>query len=150
MAAELPRLIEAQVAVDDRGQLTFANDFDFKGVKRFYTVENFSTSVIRAWHGHLKESKYILPVSGSAIVAAVKLDNPSNPSKSNPIQRFILSSKKPALLYVPAGHANGFRYLEKGTKLMFFSTASLEESKGDDIRFAHDYWGVDVWTVKNR
>lgn len=145
-----PRLIEGQNAVDDRGQLIFCNGFDFKGIKRFYMVENFSTAVVRAWHGHMKESKVVFAASGSAIVGVVKLDSTANPSKSNPVQRFVLSSKKPALLCIPAGHANGFRFLEKGTKLVIFSSASLEESKGDDFRFPHDYWGGEIWTVKHR
>ena len=150
MTSQEPRLIEAQTALDDRGQLTFSNSFDFKGIQRFYAVENFSTQVIRAWHGHLKESKYLFMASGSAIVAAVLLDDIKNPGKKNPVHLFVLSSKKPGLLYIPQGFANGFRFLEKGTKVIIFSTSSLEESKGDDYRFPHDYWGDEVWTVKNR
>jgi len=50
-------LIPGGIAVDDRGTLTFANDFNFYGVKRFYQVQNFSTSTIRAFHGHLNEAK---------------------------------------------------------------------------------------------
>ena len=147
---EEPKIIDGEFAVDDRGQLTFCNSFDFKGVKRFYMVENFSTSVVRAFHGHLKEAKFVFAVSGSAIAAAVKLDDPAKPSKQSKVHRYVLSSKKPALLRIPAGFANGFRFLEKNTKLMIFSTASLEESKGDDVRFPHDYWGEEVWSVKNR
>ncbi len=148
--AEEPRLIPGEFAVDDRGQLSFCNSFDFKGVKRFYMVENFSTSVIRAFHGHLKEAKYVYVVSGASIVAAVALDDPAKPSKDAKVHRFVLSAKKPALLYIPPGHANGFRFLEEGTKVILFSTSSLEESKGDDIRYPHDYWGDAVWSVQNR
>ena len=150
MADQEPKLLEGQCSVDDRGQLTFCNTFDFKGVKRFYMVENHSTQVIRAWHGHMKESKVLFVVSGAAIAAAVKLDDSKNPGKDHPIHRFVLSSKKPSLLYIPAGFANGFRFLEKGTKLMLFSSSSLEESKNDDFRFPHDYWGEEVWKVKHR
>ncbi len=150
MSASEPRIIEGQIAVDDRGSLTFSNAFDFLGVKRFYMIENHSTSVIRAWHGHMKESKFMLPVSGSAIIGAVKLDDKEKPSKSNPVNRFVLSAKKPSLLFIPAGYANGFRFLECGTKLMIFSTSSLDESKGDDYRFPHDYWGEEIWSVINR
>ena len=147
---ERPKVIEGGLAVDDRGQLTFLNDFSFEGVKRFYMVENFSKDVIRAWHGHLKEGKYIFLPLGSAIVAAVKMDDTDNPSKENEVYRFILSDRKPYILYIPAGYANGFRSLEEDTKMIFFSTSTLEESKGDDYRFPVDYWGNEVWEVKNR
>lgn len=145
-----PTLIEGGISIDDRGVLTFANDFDFKDVKRFYIVENFSTKVVRAWHGHLKEAKYVFIPQGSAIIAAVEMDDPYFPSKTSQIHRFILSDKKPSVLFIPAGFANGFRPLEQGTKIMFFSTSSLAESKGDDFRFDWDYWGKGVWKVVHR
>ena len=43
------------IAVDDRGQLRFVNDFNFANVKRFYQVENHRQGFIRAWHGHKKK-----------------------------------------------------------------------------------------------
>ena len=52
-------LINGGIAVDDRGQLSFVNDFDFKDVKRFYMVENHEKGFIRAWHGHKKDVKYV-------------------------------------------------------------------------------------------
>jgi len=145
-----PQLIDGGVAVDDRGQITFANGFDFVGIKRFYLLENFSLDTIRAWHGHLKEGKYVLVVNGSAIVAAVPMDNPVQPSRTAEIKRFVLSARQPKILFIPPGFANGFRSLEPTTKIMFLSTSTLEESKGDDYRFPADYWGNQVWTVENR
>ena len=144
------RLIQGGVAVDDRGCLTFANDFNFYGVKRFYQVQNFSTSTIRAFHGHLKEAKYVYVAKGSAIVAAVELDDIKSPSKNKKMNRFILSDKKPQVLFIPPKYANGFRPLEEDTRVLFFSTSSLEESKGDDYRFPVDYWGKEVWEIENR
>lgn len=145
-----PHLIEGGLAVDDRGQVTFVNDFDFKDIKRCYMVENFSTDVIRAWHGHQKEAKYAFVISGSAIIAAVEMDDIKVPNKENEVHRFVLSARQPSILHIPAGYANGFRLLEMGTKIIFFTTSSLEESKGDDYRFPADYWGNDVWSIENR
>ncbi len=145
-----PRLIPGGMAVDDRGQLNFANDFSFAGIKRFYTVENFSTEVVRAFHGHLKEDKYVLVANGSAIVAAVALDDPVRPSKDARLHRFVLSDRQPQILHIPAGYANGFRALEPRTKIIFFSTSTLDDANTDDYRFSHDYWGADVWKVEFR
>ncbi len=143
-------LIKGGVAVDDRGSLNFANDFNFYGVKRFYQVQNFNTSTIRAFHGHLNEAKYVYVSKGSAIVAAVKLDDIKAPSKNQEVNRYILSDKNPQVLFIPPRFANGFKPLEEDTRIVFFSTSSLEESKGDDYRFPADYWGNEIWEVENR
>jgi dTDP-4-dehydrorhamnose 3,5-epimerase-like enzyme len=143
-------LIAGDIAVDDRGSVSFVNDFRFDKVTRFYRVENFSTSVIRAWHGHKKEAKYAYVVSGSAIVGAVPFDDDSAPDRNATVQRYVLSSRKPRILYIPPGYANGFRPLEEGTVILFFSTSTMEEARGDDFRFPADYWGTHVWEVENR
>ena len=137
-------------AIDDRGEVIFVNDFNFKNVKRFYQIENFSKNIIRAFHGHLKEGKYVYVAEGSIILAAVYLDKIDMPSKNNKVNRFILSDKKPAVIYLPSGYANGFKALEEKTKIIFFSTSTLDESKGDDYRYDYDYWGKDIWESENR
>jgi len=144
------KLIDGGIAVDDRGSLSFVNDYNFYGVKRFYQVKNFSTTTIRAFHGHLREAKYVYVAEGSAIVAAVKLDNIEHPSKEELVHRYVLSDKKAQVLFIPPKFANGFRPLEENTRILFFSTASLEESKGDDFRYPADYWGQEIWDVENR
>lgn len=144
-----PKIIKGGFAIDERGQVTFCNDFDFKDVKRFYILENFSTNTIRAFHAHLKEKKYIFVISGTALFSVVKIDNIEKPDKETEIHRFVLSARNPSILHIPKGYANGFRALEDGTKVVVFSTLSLEESKKDDYRFPYDYWGKDIWEIKN-
>tara|TARA_Y100000310_G_C20588620_1_gene766756 strand:+ start:469 stop:882 length:414 start_codon:yes stop_codon:yes gene_type:complete len=135
------KLINGGVAVDDRGQLSFVNDFDFKDVKRFYMVENHEQGFIRAWHGHEREGKYVYVPSGAILIGAVKLE-------TEEVERFVLSSSKPQVLYIPPGYANGFMNLQKNTKVIFFSTSTLEDSMGDDIRFEWDKWNI--WDIKKR
>lgn len=136
-------LINGGVAIDDRGSLRFVNDFNFEGVKRFYQVENHSVGFIRAWHGHHKEGKYVYVVKGSALVGAVSLEG----EDSKP-QRFVLSSQSPKMLFIPPGHANGFMTLEENTIVQFFSTSSLQDSLGDDVRFPYNKW--DIWSIERR
>lgn len=145
-----PMLMEGGLFVDDRGSLSFVNNFDFSGVKRFYCVDNFSTATVRAFHGHQKEGKFVFVTSGDFIVAAVKMDDIKNPSKGNEVFRFVLSDRKPCVVFIPAGFANGFRALSEKNKVIFFSTSTLEESKGDDFRFPADYWGSKVWEAEDR
>jgi len=145
---EEPYVIEGDILVDDRGEVGYVNDFHFKGVKRFYTVTNHKAGFVRAWHGHRKEGKYVTVTSGSAIIGVVKIDNWEKPSKNNKIFRYILTAKKPSVLYIPPGHANGFKSLVENAVLVFFSTSTIDESKNDDIRFDPRYW--DIWDIPER
>ena len=135
-------------AFDDRGSLTFINDLDLTSFKRFYIVENHARGFVRAWHGHKKEAKAVVVVSGSALVAAVKVDNWESPSKDLKVERVVLSAEKPAALLIPAGYANGFMTLTESAKVMFLSTSSLEESAGDDFRFDARLWNP--WNIEER
>lgn len=143
-----PRLIEGSLAVDDRGSLSFVNDFTFDGVRRFYVVSNHRAGFVRAWHGHRREAKCVTALVGCAIVAAVEIDDWANPSKALPVHRYVLSAEKPAVLHIPPGFANGFMTLTAGTKLVFFSTASVAESRQDDVRFDAYHWNP--WEVTER
>lgn len=136
----MPHLISGDLAVDERGTVRFVNDFDFKNVKRFYQVENYRKGYIRAWHGHKKEDKYVYVSEGSALVGVVNLE-------TEEIQKFYLSAKKPRILWIPANNANGFMSLEDNTVVIFFSSATLEESKKDDLRFPYDKWNI--WDIEN-
>jgi dTDP-4-dehydrorhamnose 3,5-epimerase len=141
-------LIRGDLAVDDRGEVSFVNEFMFEGVKRFYTVGNHASGFIRAWHGHRHEAKYVMAVRGTSLVCCVEIDNWENPSPRLEVQRFVLDERKPAVLHVPAGYVNGFMTLTPNTKLIFFSTATLDESSEDDIRFPARFW--DPWSIEER
>lgn len=129
------------VSIDDRGSVRYVNDFDFSGVKRFYQVENHQKGFIRAWHGHEKEGKYVYVVKGSILLGVVDMVDEN-------IEQYILSSTLPKILYIPPQKYNGFKTLEENTIVMFFSTSSIEESKGDDIRQDYDKWNI--WDIKYR
>jgi dTDP-4-dehydrorhamnose 3,5-epimerase-like enzyme len=145
-----PELVRGDLAVDDRGEVAFVNDFDFAsaGVRRAYMVGNHHAGFVRAWHGHRHEAKYVLVLSGAALVCCVEIDNWDDPSPDLEVSRFVLSERKPAVLAVPPGYVNGFMTLTDDAKLMFFSTKSLEESLGDDVRFPARLW--DPWHVEER
>ena len=143
-----PVLMPGNLAVDDRGEVGFVNDFSFSGVHRFYTVANHRQGFVRAWHAHRREAKYVTVVEGAAIVAAVQIDDWDSPSRLLQPARHVLSGRKPSVLYIPPGYANGFMSLTADARLIFFSTATLEESAGDDIRYDARYW--DIWHVSER
>lgn len=142
------KLLNGGLAVDDRGQVGFVNDFNFAGVKRFYTVANHRQNFIRAWHAHRREAKYVTVVQGAALIGAVAVDDWEHPSKSAQVARHVLSATKPAVLFIPPGYANGFMSLTADALLVFFSTSAIEESLGDDVRYDARYW--DIWDAIER
>ena len=46
------KYIEGDSFIDERGKLSFVNNFKLKNVNRFYQVENHKKNYVRAWHGH--------------------------------------------------------------------------------------------------
>lgn len=145
---ETPCVIQGGLAVDDRGTVRFVNDFDFAGVKRFYVITNHKAGFVRAWHAHRHDAKYVTVLRGAAVVGAVAIDDWNAPSKDAEVHRYVLSGDKPAVVYVPAGYANGFMSLTDDALLVFFSTSTLAESQGDDVRYDARYW--DIWQVVER
>ena len=60
-----PKILKGDRLYDNRGSLRFCNNLNFKNIKIFYIVHNYKTNFIRAWHGHLKEEKYITCIKGT-------------------------------------------------------------------------------------
>jgi dTDP-4-dehydrorhamnose 3,5-epimerase-like enzyme len=139
--------ISGGLAVDDRGCLTFCNDFDMQaaGIRRFYLVSNHEARFVRAWHAHKIEIKYVVALSGAAVVAAVKVDDWKKPRTDLDVKKFVISAEKPGLLRIPGGFAHGTMTLTEGTKLMFLSSSTLEESAKDDFRYQAFYWNP--WAI---
>ena len=148
MILEIPEIIKGSYYLDDRGIVNFNNKFNFKDIKRFYIVENHKSHFIRAWHGHKFEKKYILCLSWNAMICADKIKDFKNPSKESNIDKYFLSFREPSLLYIPAGYANGFMTLSVDTKIMIFSSSTVQESLEDDYRYDYNYWNP--WEEKFR
>ena len=143
-----PKILKGDRFYDNRGSLRFSNNLNFKNIKRFYIVHNYKTNFIRAWHGHLKEEKYITCIKGTFQVSAVKLNSSKKPNKKSRIFNFIINQSNNNFLYIPKGYANGSMSLQSNSELLIFSTLSLKESIKDDYRYDYDYW--DPWKISNR
>jgi dTDP-4-dehydrorhamnose 3,5-epimerase-like enzyme len=135
-------LIQGSSYTDERGILSFVNDFNFDGIKRFYTFSHPNIDIIRAWQGHKIESKYFFCTKGKFLIAWVEIDNWDNPGKELKVNKKILSEDNPQILVIPPGNANGFKAIEADSKLIGFSNLTLEESKNDDYRFPVNYWSI--------
>jgi dTDP-4-dehydrorhamnose 3,5-epimerase len=135
-----PYLISGNVAFDERGKVSFVNDFTFSDVKRFYMIQNHENYFVRAWQGHQNEAKYFTVLQGKALICAVKIDNWNTPSKELSVEEFVLTEEKPAVLCLPKGYANGMMNLTKDTKIVVFATTTLTETNADNYRWEPMYW----------
>jgi dTDP-4-dehydrorhamnose 3,5-epimerase-like enzyme len=137
-----PRIINGGLHVDARGVVTHVNDFDFKGVDRFYTIRSHRPFEPRGWVGHRRDQKWFSVVQGTALIAVVEPDRWDAPSRDLSVQRFVLSAAKPQVLHVPAGYATGSVALSEDAILMIFSSGRIEDAKTDDYRFPVDTWRI--------
>lgn len=143
-----PKIISGNRIYDNRGSVRFNNNLEFKNLKRFYTVHNYSKNFIRAWHGHLKEEKFIGCIKGTFQVSAVKINNKKKPNKKNKVYTFILNHTNNDFIHIPKGFANGSMSLEDDSELLIFSTTSVKDSLNDDIRYNYNYWNP--WIISQR
>jgi dTDP-4-dehydrorhamnose 3,5-epimerase-like enzyme len=137
-----PRLIDGGLHSDDRGTVSFVNDFDFTGVDRFYALRPLHTNTPRGWVGHRREHKWFTALHGTVRVAVVEPDDWESPSQGLDVSRFTLSDQKPQVLCVPPGHATGCAAISDGAVLLVFSSGSIHDVPSDDYRFPVDRWGI--------
>ena len=95
----IPKELDLETFVDDRGILSFSNKLNLSSVKRFYTLQNFQKNFIRAWHAHKKESKLFILLQGAFLISCVKIDNWKKPSKKNKVYKFFTSDENKNYFY---------------------------------------------------
>jgi dTDP-4-dehydrorhamnose 3,5-epimerase len=137
---EKTNIIKGGEFEDARGKLIFFNDFDLTAVKRFYIIDHPDTEVVRAWQGHQREQKWFFVIEGTFKIVLVQPDNWENPSKELATEEFTLTSLEPQILYIPGNYANGFKALMPQSRIMVFSSFTVDESANDNFRFDKDLW----------
>ena len=145
-----PKIINVDISIDDRGEIVHCNNFNFQKnkIKRFYQIQNNNINFVRAWHAHKKENKFILILTGSLKVCTIKIDDWKNPNKNLKKSTFVISEKKPQILFIPGGYAHGTQNLTQNTKFIVFSNFDINESIKDDYRYVYNYWGN--WNIQSR
>jgi dTDP-4-dehydrorhamnose 3,5-epimerase-like enzyme len=126
-------------STDERGKVTFVNDFDMTDVKRSYVVTNKLVKTVRAWHGHRNEKKWVTVQKGEFLVCVVKVDSFDNPENNVEVKEYVLNSEN-SVLFIPGGYANGAMNLTDENEIRYFSSVSLGESSSDDFRIDARFW----------
>lgn len=128
---------------DNRGRMVFFNEFSMDAVKRFYEINPSSTSIIRAWQGHLIERKWFYCSEGAFVIYLVALNAQGQLRLDRPAERFVIERDYPLILEVPGGYASGFKAIKENSKMLVFSDATVEASIEDDYRFPEKQYRVD-------
>ena len=139
--SKAPFFIHGGKHVDERGTLSYINDFSLEKIKRFYTITHPNTDGIRAWQGHRYQPRYFYVTSGAFWVACVKIDNWQNPSNNLKAQVFkIDANHQNSVLYIPPGYANGIKAIKKESSLISYCEDLLNENPDDNYRFNDNLW----------
>ena len=133
-------LISGGIHSDERGSVSFVNDFDMEQIKRFYTITHSDTHIIRGWQGHKIEKKWFFCTKGAFVVRVIKIDDWHQPSKYLEISKYHLQSDKSEILFVDQGCVTCMQAVTKDSTLLVFSDQDLLHSKADDYRFDQNYW----------
>lgn len=124
---------------DERGIITYNNEFDASQIKRIYTIENHSTEFIRGWQGHKIEQRWFAAMRGSFEISVIRVDNFDSPSKNLTIEKFTLNDNELTYLHIPAGCITAIKSLETKSKLLVLADYGVGEVK-DEYRFPIDYF----------
>ena len=130
---------------DERGVITFNNDFNALGVKRIYTIENNSLDFIRGWQGHKIEQRWFACMQGSFEIAVIEVDDFENPNNELIPQYYILNSNSLDFLHVPSGHITAIKAIEENSKLLVLADYSTGEIQ-DEYRFELDYFNNEIFS----
>lgn len=117
-------------ALDDIGTHVTGEHPSRLSIKRTYVVKNWSKGMIRAWHGHKEGWTGLHVIKGSAKILGRPISDARIKTKT-----FVLSDRKPGIVWFPPGWYNGHMSLEDDTRILVYSTHSFEEVKKDDVRF---------------
>jgi dTDP-4-dehydrorhamnose 3,5-epimerase-like enzyme len=132
-------LLEGKKYQDERGIITFNNDFDASQIKRIYTIENNSTEFVRGWQGHKIEQRWFACLKGSFEISVIEVDDFMQPSKDLTIQKYLLKEDTLTYLHIPAGFITAIQSQSVGSKLLVLADYKLGEIN-DEYRFDLNYF----------
>jgi dTDP-4-dehydrorhamnose 3,5-epimerase len=134
------KIYDGGAHTDDRGRISFVNDFKFEGVKRFYHIMQPDIKIVRAWQGHRIEHKYFFVPHGKFLLSWVFIDDWHKPSADLKASYTVLSEEEPRVLCIPPGYANGIKALIPGSVLSVYSDLDLATSENDRWSFDQSLW----------
>jgi hypothetical protein len=139
--SKLPAIIKGNCFTDERGIISFNNDFNASEIKRIYFIENLRLDFIRGWQGHKFEQRWFMSITGSFEIKVIKIDRWENPSKDLQTLKYQVNSATSDVLYIPAGYITSIQAIEEGSKLMAMSDYRMGEIQ-DEYKFKINYFNI--------
>lgn len=136
-----PKLIIGNCYSDQRGTLSYNNDFDASLIKRIYIIENERLQFIRGWQGHQIEQRWFSAINGKFKIQLIKIDNWEKPSMDLEVFTFLIDAKKLDVLHIPKGYVSSIQSLEDDSKLLVMADYLLGDIK-DEYRYDIDYFKI--------
>lgn len=135
-----PQLIKGGSHTDERGTISFMNDFDMAEVKRFYCIKHHDTLTIRGWRGHQIEQRWFWVAKGAFEVSLVKIDNWEKPDPLLPQNHFKLMAEENSVLHIPAGYASCLQAIVADSEMIIFADYGIDHARNDDYLFSPNYF----------
>ncbi len=135
-----PNIINGGVHIDERGTLSFFNDFDMQSIKRFYIIEHTNKEIRRGWRAHKLENRWFVAAEGEFMINIVRVTDWKNPDPRTKQQSFLLKYSDGQILSIPAGHAFCLQALKANSKLFVFADSTVYDAVNDDYLYPLDYF----------
>lgn len=137
----LRRLKKMDTFVDDRGY----SNFDIFPLKEGQiNLCEINDGAIKAFHRHKKQTDFWFCTDGEMLVILVD-------EERGKIERIVLSSRIPRVIEIKPGIWHGYRSLGgKKSSLLYFTTKRYDANNPDEERREWDFFGKDVWEVRNK
>ncbi len=134
-----PKLISGNHHKDQRGIVSFNNDFDLTQIKRMYIIENSNIDIVRAWQGHKIEQRWFTAVEGKFRIQLIQVDNWDHPNSNLPKIEFIIQSETLDTLHIPGGYISSIQSLKEKSKLIAMTDYHLGEID-DEYKYTTNYF----------
>lgn len=135
----IPKIIRGNSHQDQRGIITYNNDFNASLVKRIYTIENHSTDFIRGWQGHKTEQRWFACMKSAFEISVIQIDDFDQPSKELTVMKHHLNDETLTYLHVPGGCITAIQAREPKSKLLVLADYAIGEIQ-DEYRFPLGYF----------
>lgn len=135
-----PNIIIGGSHIDERGKLTFFNQFDMSAVKRFYSINHPDINIIRGWRAHKIEQRWFRVCKGAFKISLVKIDNWQQPDAMANLIHFELDELADTILHVPAGYATCLQAKVVDSVVLVFGDYDIAHAQADDYLYPNDYF----------
>lgn len=134
------KIINGGSHTDERGTITFINDFDMQSVKRFYRIKHHDIITVRGWRGHRIEQRWFHVNIGTFKVKLIAVDDWNSPNPRLPQKEFVIKAEDNSVLHIPAGYASAIQATLANSEITVFADYGIDHAQHDDYLFPTDYF----------